>query len=132
MRGTGKFAALVAMLVLVPAAIAIGSGLGHRFAHGQDRGPNPVASAFGETHKPHIIYAKITSSPSNQKVGVKYSTNCAKGKTGGTRGNKFTSRTPVTKKLRLRFSDPDVCDVGLLAAMQTDGTIKVELYSKAQ
>jgi hypothetical protein len=123
-------AVLAAALALIPAGIAVASSLGHLFAHGQDRGPNPVASAYGETQKPHVIYAKITTIPSDQTVGAKYSTNCAKGKRGGSRGNKFAGRTPLTKKLRLRFSDPDVCDVSLLAAMKADGTLKVELYAK--
>lgn len=123
---------LAAALVLGASGIAVASGLGHRFAHGQDAGPDPVASAFGQTKRPHIIYAKITSSHSGVTIGGKYSTNCAKGKTGGTRGNKFSGTTPVTKKLRLRFTDPDVCDVGVIAAMKGDGTIKVELYSKRQ
>jgi hypothetical protein len=121
---------LAAALVFIGSGVALATGLGHRFAHGQDAGPDPVASAFGQTKRPHVIYAKITTSTSGVRIGGKYSTNCAKGKTGGTRGNKFTGTTPVTKKLRLRFTDPDVCDVGVIAALKGDGTIKVELYSK--
>ena len=122
---------LAAIAVLVLAGIATAAGT-KRFATGKDQGKNPVASAQGVTKEPHAVYAKITSQPRGLRFGAKYTTFCRKETNGGTRGHTFTGTTPARKKLRLRFSDPDACNVSAIAGMEGTGTVKVTLLAKHQ
>jgi hypothetical protein len=122
---------IAAVLVLVVAGVAI-AGLGKRFAHGGAKGQNPVVVASGSTQKPHVIRVRIRSRPSNQKIGAQWATECAKGTRAGTRGNGFRARTPVKRKLRLRFRNPDACNAWVKAAMKGFGRLKIDLYAKRQ
>ena len=132
MRPGRTFVVFVAVAALVVAGVAIARGLGERFAHGSDRGEFPVASAAGRTHDPHAIFAKVTTRPRHLEIAGKFRTNCAKLTSSGTRGNRVHGRAPVRKKLRLRFSNPDVCDASVTAQMGGTGRIKVELFAKPQ
>jgi hypothetical protein len=131
MRANRKLWVLAAIAVLVLAGIATAAGT-KRFATGKDQGKNPVASAQGVTKEPHAVYAKITSQPRGLRFGAKYTTFCRKETNGGTRGHTFTGTTPARKKLRLRFSDPDACNVSAIAGMEGTGTVKVTLLAKHQ
>lgn len=123
--------ALVGVLVLAVAGAAI-AGLGKRFAHGGARGHNPVVFASGSTKKPRVIRVRIKSRPRNMKIGAQWATQCSKGTKSGTRGNGFRARTPVKRRLRLRFRRPDACNAWVKAAMKGDGRLKVDLYAKRQ
>ena len=129
-RTLGVLIAIVLSVTLAAAAVA-GGGL-KRFAHGSDRGTNAVATASGQTKEPRKIIAEVTSSPSDLRIGAKYATICAKGTKSGSRGDVFTGHTPIRKKLRLRFRDPDVCQASLTAKMKGTGTIEVVLFKKRQ
>ena len=128
----GRTLTVVAVIVsLAVAGLAI-AGIGHRFAHGGAKGANPVVTASGSTSHPHAIRLRITSRPRNQKIGAQWATQCGKGTQAGTRGNGFRAHTPVTRKLRLRFNDPDTCNAWAKVAMKGIGRLKVDLYAKHQ
>jgi hypothetical protein len=128
----GRTIAALAVLVILVAAGAAAAGLGERFAHGSDRGDFPLAFASGRTSHPHTIHTKITTRPRHVQIQGKYKTDCIKGTDRGTRGNRFHGRTPLKKKLRLRFTNPDACEAGVLAGIDGRGRIKVELFAKPQ
>ena len=122
---------VVAIVALALAGVAAAAGT-KTFATGKDEGKNPIASAEGVTKEPHAVYAKITSQPRDMRFGGKYTTFCRKDTSGGSRGHTFFGRTPFRKKLRLRFSDPDACNVSTIAGLDGKGTIKVALIAKHQ
>jgi hypothetical protein len=130
MRTKSKLMTLGAILALGLAGVAMGAGGGERFAEGSDRGQSPLASATGVAEKPKVIYAKITTRPSGSRVGAKYSTECAKGASAGTRGDEFVGRTPVRKRLRMRFDRPDVCSARILARAEKHGYLRVVLRAR--
>jgi hypothetical protein len=132
MRTNRKLNMLVAAVLALALASVAMAGPGKRFAHGKDEGTNPVATAGGITEKPHAIYAEITSKPSNMRVGAKWTTVCSKNQETGTRGHTFLSTTPVRKKLKLRFRNPEACQATTIARMKGTGTVKVALYAKRQ
>jgi hypothetical protein len=131
MKAGRKLTVVALILSLIVVGIAV-AGIGKRFAHGSARGTNPVVTASGSTKHPHAIRMRITSRPSNQRIGAQWATQCAKGTRAGTRGNGFRAHTPVTRKLRLRFHDPDACNAWAKVAMKGLGRLKVDLYAKHQ
>ena len=131
MKAGRTLTVVAVVLSLTVAGIAM-AGIGQRFAHGGAGGTNPVVTASGNTTDPHAIRVRIRSRPSNQRVGAQWATQCAKGSSSGTRGNGFRARTPVTRKLRLRFDDPDACNAWAKVAMKGFGRLKVDLYAKHQ
>ncbi len=133
MQRSTKLIASGAILALAVASIAIAAGSpGKRFAEGSDRGQNPLAEAAGQTKKPKKLYARVSTSPQGAEVGAKYTTKCVRGSKLGTRGDTFAGTAPVTKKLRMRFNAPDLCQASILTRMKGNGTVKVVLRAKKQ
>jgi hypothetical protein len=131
MKAGRTIACLAGILVLVVAGVALAGGW-DRFAHGKAEGPDPVAQAGDVVQNPHKLMAKITTRPSNRRIGAKYGTRCAKGNDVGSRGHKFKGRTPVKRDLGMRFSNPDACEVSVIAATEGNARIKIELFVKRQ
>jgi uncharacterized protein (DUF736 family) len=126
-----KLGALAAILVLAAAGIAIGSGW-DRFAGGSAKGQNPVATAGGQVNKPRAIRVRIKSRPRGMKIGAQWATTCAKGTKSGSRGDQFRGRTPIKRRLRLRFRNPDVCNAWAKAGMKGQGKLRVILSAQKQ
>jgi hypothetical protein len=98
--------------------------IGHCRAHG--------AAAHCQTHKPGTvmqpisIHVHVTATP-NQPVTVVWAMTCGKGAKTKSKHGTITRHTPLTRKLKLPMSHPDLCGVSAIGQLSGSGKIHVWL-----
>jgi hypothetical protein len=100
--------------------------IGHCRAHGM--AAHCITHKPGSILEPVSIHVHMTATP-NAPVTVFWSMTCAKGSKTKSKHGTISRHTPLTRKLKLPMSHPDLC--GVAAEGQLKGTGKIHVWLTA-
>jgi hypothetical protein len=98
---------------------------------GQCRSRGDFAScvAGGSVNDPARLWVKVIARPS-QRVDGSWSVVCSRGTGAGSRIGDYAGVTPLKKRVRMNFADPDHCSLSSAAQLSDGGFIRVLLLAR--
>jgi hypothetical protein len=100
-------------------------------AHGTNLKGGKIAYATAGTKAPRTLTAKVTAVPA-QTVKIQYSITCTRTDTfspaaTSIQSDQFSAATPLTRKLKMPFASPKLCDVTVYSTLSKTGKQTLEI-----
>jgi hypothetical protein len=93
------------------------------------RGDFAVAVASGSVDNPRRLWVKVKAQ-SNQGVYVAWTVVCSRGSGAGSRDGDFNATTPLRRRLRTPYRQPDSCSFSASAQLDESGRLTVILLAR--
>lgn len=94
------------------------------------RGDYAVATVAANVSDPSALFVKVTARP-NQAVDANWVVVCSKGSGAGSRDGQFSGVTPINRRVRMPYRNPDDCTFSAGAQLSGKGNrITVALLAR--
>jgi len=122
--------AVLAACLAFPATLFASSHLGQLHTQKTAHGRYASVGANASASHPGQLFVKVTASP-NQRVDVQYGSVCRKGYGARSLRGRSHGITPVIRRIRQPYRNPDYCGFWGQASLQGGGgVIRLGLYVK--
>jgi hypothetical protein len=93
------------------------------------RGDYAVVVASGSVDNPNALFVKVKARP-NQHVSVSWNDVCSKGYGAGSKDGSFSGVTPIKRRIKMPYTDPDSCSFAASGQLDNSGKIIVILLAR--
>ena len=119
----------VLTLLLVATAASEASADIRRIGRCRARGDFAICVADGSVDNPSRMWVKVKALP-NQSVSGSWTVVCSRGSGAGSRDGNFSGQTPLKRRIRMPYTNPDNCSVGASGQLSHGGRIVVILLAR--
>jgi hypothetical protein len=93
------------------------------------RGDFAICVASGSVDNPSRLWVKVRSTP-NQSVDGSWTVVCSRGFGAGSRDGNFSGVTPLKRRIRMPYTNPDDCTLSGSAQLSDSGRLVVILLAR--